>query len=182
MTHGPVNASLAAPIAALVNDNAITLLDIILHMNFKPNYANNLISTRTSPTFGGTSHSPPLPTFATTMRTEANARSTAPTGTPRAALESLLLTYSVGRALALDLLSMAFGVGRTLRLGVPSILHVVARSMPLETLLLPSNDTLLTRRCVELELAATPPVLTERCIKRTISSEPPLRMCQNPRR
>jgi hypothetical protein len=163
MTHGPVNASLAAPIAALVNDNAITLLDIILHMNFKPNYANNLISTRTSPTFGGTSHSPPLPTFATTMRTEANARSTAPTGTPRAALESLLLTYSIGR---------------TLPLSVPSILHVVARSMPLKTLLLPSNAT----HCVELKLAATPLVLTERCIKRTISSEPPLSMRQNPRR
>jgi hypothetical protein len=178
MTHGPVNASLAAPIAALVNDNAITLLDIILHMNFKPNYANNLISTRTSPTFGGTSHSPPLPTFATTMRTEANARSTAPTGTPRAALESLLLTYSVGRALAHDLLSMAFSVGRTLPLSVPSILHVVARSMPLKTLLLPSNAT----HCVELKLAATPLVLTERCIKRTISSEPPLSMRQNPRR
>ncbi|KAE9156076.1 hypothetical protein PF006_g19 [Phytophthora fragariae] len=41
------------------------------------------------------------------MRTEANARSTAPTGAHRPALVSLPMTCSVGRALALDSLSMA---------------------------------------------------------------------------
>ncbi|KAE9361325.1 hypothetical protein PF008_g1146 [Phytophthora fragariae] len=110
------------------------------------------------------------------MRTEANARSTAPTDAHRPALESLPMTCSFGRALAH---------------GSPSIQLAVARSMPLETLLLPSSvghmlpletlmwtcgieeasalDTLLTTRRVELQLATTSPVLTERCIKRTIS-------------
>jgi hypothetical protein len=78
MTHRPVDASLAAPTSALVNGNAIALLDIILHMTGKHNYASNLITICTLRTFGGTSHSPPLQTFASTMRTEANARSTVP--------------------------------------------------------------------------------------------------------
>ncbi|KAE9096915.1 hypothetical protein PF002_g9077 [Phytophthora fragariae] len=113
------------------------------------------------------------------MRTEANPRSTAPTGAHRSALESLPMTRSVGRALARDSLSMAFDVGRTLPLGSPSSRLAIARSMPLETLLLPSSvghmlpletllwacgieeasalDTLLTTRRVELQLATTSP-------------------------
>jgi len=95
--------------------------------------------------------------------------------THRAPLESLLLTCSVGSALALDSMSRASDVGRTLPLHSLSILLAISCSMPLETLLLPSCvghmlplETLLRTCRIEEASAVETPLATRRsaCLDR----------------
>ncbi|KAE8896944.1 hypothetical protein PF005_g23593 [Phytophthora fragariae] len=95
--------------------------------------AAQTIPTDCHRTFGGTNHSLPAQILAFTMWTDAKARSTGPTGSRRAELESLLTTCTVDRAAALEsVLSLSITcVEDTSALESSLILRRASRGLPL---------------------------------------------------
>jgi hypothetical protein len=98
-TYRAINTPIAAPALTLIVQSTAAFFDIALSNIDEHSHIE--FPTVCHRTFGGTNHSPPAQTLASTMRTDAKARSTEPAGSRRAEIESLPTTCALDRAATL---------------------------------------------------------------------------------